>query len=43
MHWRGHSDVMQQLAKYHDVVGEVRAELLAQVDTAVAAGVDGVP
>lgn len=40
MHWRGHSDTMQQLAGYSDVVGEVRAELVARVDDAVMAGVD---
>jgi dihydropteroate synthase len=40
MHWRGHSDRMAELARYTDVVAEVRAELLARVDAAVAAGVD---
>jgi dihydropteroate synthase len=40
MHWRGHSDQMAELARYADVVAEVRAELLARVDAAVAAGVD---
>jgi dihydropteroate synthase len=40
MHWRGHSASMQQLATYDDVVTEVRTELLARVDAAVAAGVD---
>jgi dihydropteroate synthase len=40
MHWRGPSEVMQQLARYDDVVAEVRAELLARVEAAVAAGVD---
>lgn len=40
MHWRGHSDTMQQLAAYSDVVGEVRAELVARADQAVMAGVD---
>jgi dihydropteroate synthase len=40
MHWRGHSDHMQELARYDDVVKDVRAELLARVDDAVAAGVD---
>jgi dihydropteroate synthase len=39
MHWRGHSDRMQELARYDDVVKDVRAELLARVDAAVAAGV----
>jgi len=40
MHWRGHSRDMQQLASYVDVVAEVRAELCARVDAALAAGVD---
>ncbi|WP_230313451.1 dihydropteroate synthase [Nakamurella alba] len=40
MHWRGHSDVMAQMAVYDDVVGEVRDELLRQVEVAVAAGID---
>jgi dihydropteroate synthase len=40
MHWRGHSASMQQLARYDDVVGDVRAELSARVDAALAAGVD---
>ena len=40
MHWRGHSEHMQQLAQYDDVVKDVRTELLARVDAAVAAGVD---
>jgi dihydropteroate synthase len=39
MHWRGHSDRMQELASYDDVVKDVRTELLARVDAAVAAGV----
>jgi dihydropteroate synthase len=40
MHWRAHSDRMRELAVYDDVVKDVRAELLARVDAAVAAGVD---
>lgn len=40
MHWRGHSDVMESLAHYDDVVSEVSAELSAQVGELVAAGVD---
>jgi dihydropteroate synthase len=40
MHWRGHSDRMSALATYEDVLGEVRAELVARVDAAVLAGVD---
>lgn len=39
MHWRGHSERMNELAVYGDVVAEVTAELLARVDAAVAAGV----
>jgi dihydropteroate synthase len=41
MHWRGHSATMQQLARYDDVVADVRDELSARVDAALAAGVDG--
>ncbi len=40
MHWRGPSDRMHELARYSDVVAEVRAELLARVDAAQRAGVD---
>jgi dihydropteroate synthase len=40
MHWRGHSADMAELAVYDDVVADVRRELLARVDAAVAAGVD---
>ncbi|GAB3466746.1 dihydropteroate synthase [Actinophytocola sediminis] len=40
MHWRGHSDHMDSLAVYGDVVTDVRDELGARVDAAVAAGVD---
>jgi dihydropteroate synthase len=40
MHWRGHSEHMHELARYDDVVKDVRTELLARVDAAVAAGVD---
>jgi dihydropteroate synthase len=40
MHWRGHSARMAELAVYDDVVKDVRTELLARVDDAVAAGVD---
>jgi dihydropteroate synthase len=39
MHWRGHSRDMQARAVYEDVVAEVRAELCARVDAALAAGV----
>jgi len=40
MHWRGHSTVMEELATYDDVVRDVRRELAARLDAAVAAGVD---
>ena len=40
MHWRGHSDRMADYAVYDDVVREVRRELLARVDAALAAGID---
>ena len=40
MHWRGHSRDMQRLAVYDDVVTEVRDELRARADEAIAAGVD---
>jgi len=40
MHWRGHSDLMQDLARYRNVVLDVRDELMRQVDAALAAGVD---
>lgn len=39
MHWRGHSDRMADLATYGDVVADVRDELSARVDEALAAGV----
>jgi dihydropteroate synthase len=40
MHWRGPSDRMAELARYRDLVAEVRDELSARADAAVAAGVD---
>jgi len=40
MHWRGHSDHMDSLAVYDDVVTDVRDELRTRVDLALAAGVD---
>ncbi len=41
MHWRSvAADRPHQVSSYRDVVAEVRAELLAGVDHAVAAGVD---
>jgi len=39
MHWRGHSRDMNQLARYDDVVAEVRTELTERISAAVAAGV----
>lgn len=39
MHWRGHADVMDDLAEYGDVVADVRAELAQRVATLRAAGV----
>lgn len=40
MHWRAHSDVMTKHAEYADVVADVRDELGARIDAAVAAGID---
>jgi dihydropteroate synthase len=40
MHWRGHSREMYALARYDDVVAEVRDELSRRVDAALAGGVD---
>lgn len=39
MHWRGTSDVMENFARYDDVVGEVCNELQARLDALIAAGV----
>ncbi|MGB3443024.1 MAG: dihydropteroate synthase [Actinophytocola sp.] len=39
MHWRGYSKDMDSLATYDDVVTDVRDELSARVDAALAAGV----
>lgn len=39
MHWRGHSDRMESLTHYGDVVTEVRAELQTRLDALIAAGV----
>ncbi|MEH0969793.1 dihydropteroate synthase [Micromonospora sp. CPCC 205546] len=39
MHWRGHSRQMGELARYADVVADVRAELGRRVDEALRAGV----
>jgi dihydropteroate synthase len=40
MHWRGHSDHMDERAQYDDVVDDVRDELLRRVDALVEQGVD---
>jgi dihydropteroate synthase len=40
MHWRGHSDHMQDLAVYDDVVADVVAELRTALERLVSAGVD---
>jgi dihydropteroate synthase len=40
MHWRGHSNLMQERAVYADVVAEVCEELRRRVDAVVAEGVD---
>ena len=40
MHWRAHSRQMQEHTRYGDVVADVSAELRAQLDVAVAAGID---
>ena len=39
MHWRGHSTQMDNQAIYGDVVGEVKSELMAQVNLALASGI----
>ncbi|HYJ70624.1 MAG TPA: dihydropteroate synthase [Nocardioidaceae bacterium] len=39
MHWRRHSDAMDDEAHYDDVVAEVIAELRPQVEAALAAGI----
>lgn len=39
MHWRGHSDRMDELAEYADVARDVRDELARRVDALVDAGV----
>ena len=39
MHWRGHSDTMDQLAVYDDVVKEVRDELAMRVAELIVVGV----
>ncbi len=40
MHWRGHSDTMQDRARYDDVVTEVRAELAERIAEMTARGID---
>ena len=40
MHWRAHSREMQEHTDYRDVVEDVVAELRAQLDAALAAGID---
>ena len=37
-HWRGHSDVMASLTRYHDVVSDVCDELAEQIRAALDAG-----
>ena len=39
MHWRAHSESMQQHARYADVVDDVASELAVQLAAAVAAGI----
>lgn len=39
MHWRGHSNLMDELARYDDVVSDVCAELADRLAAAVDAGV----
>ena len=39
MHWRGHSDTMDTLATYDDVVTEVISELSEQLDKAQSVGI----
>ena len=40
MHWRGHSDRMDELAVYDDVVADVAAELRSTLDRLVDAGLE---
>ena len=39
MHWRAHSDTLQDHARYGDVVAEVAAEMAMRRDAALAAGI----
>ncbi|MEY4310754.1 MAG: hypothetical protein RLZ71_680 [Actinomycetota bacterium] len=38
-HWRGHSNVMNELNEYEDIAKDVAAELQLQIEKALAAGV----
>ena len=40
MHWRGHSDRMDELTQYDDVVIDVIRELRARAEAAMTAGID---
>ncbi|MGA0866430.1 MAG: dihydropteroate synthase [Candidatus Nanopelagicaceae bacterium] len=40
MHWRGHSENMAELARYNDVVSDVRRELATRTEVLVTEGVD---
>ncbi len=40
MHWRGHSTIMDKLAKYQNVVEEVINELKIQIEKATKAGIN---
>ena len=40
MHWRGHSDVMNAMAQYDDVVSDVATELSRRIDEAIGHGID---
>ncbi|MDR2723518.1 MAG: dihydropteroate synthase [Cellulomonadaceae bacterium] len=39
MHWRGHSNIMDDLECYDSIVADVRSELASRVDALLAAGV----
>jgi dihydropteroate synthase len=39
MHWRGHSDGMQKLTTYDDIVRDVVSELSLQIEAGLAAGI----
>lgn len=40
MHWRGHSDQMDELARYNDIAADVRDELATRFEVIEAAGID---